>query len=275
MSLLFFAISTPPTEAVKINGALLCRPRISSDNINEFSSSLFETFNTVLQSDIEHPEEILKSGPYSVVIVKPKPKEAATDLALSCDQQGSLYSPESITEFHELCVSGPIPHQTHYHGHCRNGQPFSLKFTINNIKGTFNAANRKHNYISFRPPAQSPNPPDYLEPHYFTTGQDKPNLLQGILCSINPSKDKTLNRDVDMLKDRTQTFAINLDNQIHKFIQLGSKLGLSFNSTSKTFTNQFDVKQCISMFVDLVPTKAIDKIKDRITEQNHQMFRQL
>ena len=131
------------------------------------------------------------------------------------------------------------------------------------------------NYISFRPPAQSPNPPDYLEPHYFTTGQDKPNLLQGILCSINPSKDKTLNRDVDMLKDRTQTFAINLDNQIHKFIQLGSKLGLSFNSTSKTFTNQFDIKQCISMFVDLVPTKAIDKIKDRITEQNHQMFRQL
>ena len=269
-SMLFFAVSTSPVDAVKINGALLCRPRISSENINEFTSALGETFNTVLQSEIGHPEEILKSGLLSVIIVKPKNKETSTELKISCDQQGSLYSPESVVEFNDLCIMlADIYRKNILMATVEFDEvvkPFSLKFTINNIKGTFSAQTRKRNYIAFRPPAQAPNPPDFLEPNFLMAAQDKPNTLQGILCSINPAKNKVLKRDVDMLKDRTQSFAVNLDNQIQKFIEMGSKLGLSFNETAKLFSNQFGVKQCISTFVDLVPTKAVIKIKDRIDE---------
>merc|ERR1712049_39562 len=60
MSLLIFACSVPLTEAVKINGALLCRPRVSADNINDFISALGDAFNTVLQSELGHPQEIAK-----------------------------------------------------------------------------------------------------------------------------------------------------------------------------------------------------------------------
>ena len=62
MSLLIFACSVPLTEAVKINGALLCRPRVSADNINDFISALGDAFNTVLQSELGHPQEIAKNG---------------------------------------------------------------------------------------------------------------------------------------------------------------------------------------------------------------------
>ena len=146
-------------------------------------------------------------------------------------------------------------------------KPFSLKFAISNIVGAVDAADRKPNFITFKPPRLSTSPPDFLEPQYFTTAQDKPIALQGILCSIEPSKDKSLKRDVDMLKDRTQTCSINLDDQIHRFIELGPKLGLSFNSTSNTFSNKFDVKHCISTFVDLVPKRILTilKIESRIS----------
>ena len=195
-SLLFFALSTSPVAAVKINGALLCRPRISSENINEFTSALEETFNTILQSEIGHPNEILKSGSLSVIIVTPKRRDTSTELRISCDEQGSLYSPESMVEFTELCITLADVYRTNIlMATVEFGEvikPFSLKFTISNIKGAFDAQDRKRNYIAFRPPPQTPNPPDFLEPNYLTTAQDKSNSLQGILCSVNPAKNKVL-----------------------------------------------------------------------------------
>ena len=65
-------------------------------------------------------------------------------------------------------------------------KPFSLKFTILNIKGEFNAQNRKKNYITFRATDQAPNLPDMLEAHYFTSAIDQYKTLQGLLCSVDP-----------------------------------------------------------------------------------------
>lgn len=96
-SLLFLALTLPQVGAVQINGALLCRPWISSDNLNEFVSSLTETFNLILQSDICHPDELLKIGSQSIIIVKPKPGETSTDLVNNCNKIGSQYSPNSIS----------------------------------------------------------------------------------------------------------------------------------------------------------------------------------
>ena len=145
-------------------------------------------------------------------------------------------------------------------------KPFSLKFTIANIKGDFAAQNRKRNYIAFKPPDQTPNPPDFLEPHYLTTALDKSNSLQGLLCSVDPAKNKILKRDFAMLQDRTQSFAVDLDHQIEKFINMGTKLGLAFNDTDKLFSNKLGIKQCISTFVDLVPTKTVVEIRDKVVE---------
>merc|ERR1711946_59086 len=98
MSILILACSAPLAEAVKINGALLCRPRVSADNINEFITALGNAFNTVLQSELGHPQEIAKNGPLSVIIIPPKRGEKSNDLRSNCDKLGSLYSPESATD---------------------------------------------------------------------------------------------------------------------------------------------------------------------------------
>ena len=143
-------------------------------------------------------------------------------------------------------------------------KPFSLKFTITNIKGEFAAQNRKRNYIAFKAPDQSPKPPDFLEPHYLMTAIDKSSSLQGLLCSVDPSKNKILKRDFSLLQDQTQSFAIDLDQQVEKFINMGNKLGLAFNNTEKLFSNKIGVKQCISTFVDLVPTKTVVDLRDRV-----------
>ena len=57
-----------------------------------------------------------------------------------------------------------------------------------------------------------------------------------------------------------------LDNQIEKFINMGDKLGLIFNETEKRFVNKIGVRQCISTFVDLVPTKTAVNLKNKVEE---------
>ena len=270
MSLLIFACSVPLTEAVKINGALLCRPRVSADNINDFISALGDAFNTVLQSELGHPQEIAKNGPLSVILIPPQRGEKSNDLRTNCDQLGSLYSPESATELIDLqTILADVYRTNILMATVEFGEiikPFSLKFTILNIKGDISAQNRKKNYITFRAPDQSPNPPDMLEAHYLTTAIDHFKSLQGLLCSVDPSKNKPLKRDFSLLQDRTQSFAVALDNQIEKFINMGDKLGLIFNETEKRFANKIGVRQCISTFVDLVPTKTAVNLKNKVEE---------
>merc|ERR1711946_28201 len=270
MSLLIFACSVPLTEAVKINGALLCRPRVSADNINDFISALGDAFNTVLQSELGHPQEIAKNGPLSVILIPPQRGEKSNDLRTNCDQLGSLYSPESATELIDLqTILADVYRTNILMATVEFGEiikPFSLKFTIVNIKGDINAQNRKKNYITFRAPDQSPNPPDMLEAHHLTTAMDHFKSLQGLLCSVDPSKNKPLKRDFSLLQDRTQSFAVALDNQIEKFINMGDKLGLIFNETEKRFVNKIGVRQCISTFVDLVPTKTAVNLKNKVEE---------
>ena len=45
---------------------------------------------------------------------------------------------------------------------------------------------------------------------------------------------------------------------------MGNKLGLAFNDTEKRFANKIGVKQCISTFVDLVPTKTVVDLKNKV-----------
>ena len=139
MSILILACSAPLAEAVKINGALLCRPRVSADNINVFISALGDAFNTVLQSELGHPQEIAKNGPLSVIIIPPKRGEKSNDLRSNCDKLGSLYSPESATELVELQLILADVYRTNIlMATVEFGdiiKPFSLKFTILNIKG--------------------------------------------------------------------------------------------------------------------------------------------
>ena len=270
MSIFILACSAPLAEAVKINGALLCRPRVSADNINEFVSALGDAFNTVLQSEIGHPQEIAKNGPLSVIIIPPKRGEKSSDLKANCDKLGSLYSPESATELVDLQLILADVYRTNIlMATVEFGdviKPFSLKFTIVNIKGDFTAQTRRKNYITFRASDQAPNLPDILEPHYLTTAVDQFKSLQGLLCSVDPSKNKVLKRDFSLLQDRTQSFAVALDNQVEKFLKMGDKLGLSFNETEKRFANKLGVKQCISTFVDLVPTKTAVDLKNKVEE---------
>ena len=102
-SLLLFTIAATPAATVKIDRSLLCRPRISPDNLNGFIETLSESLNLILDTDIGHPDQIMKTGRKSIIIVKPNQNEDAYDLDLKCDQLGSLYSPNSISEFDKLC----------------------------------------------------------------------------------------------------------------------------------------------------------------------------
>merc|ERR1711911_404733 len=47
---------------------------------------------------------------------------------------------------------------------------------------------------------------------------------------------------------------------------MGDKLGLIFNETEKRFANKIGVRQCISTFVDLVPTKTAVNLKNKVEE---------
>ena len=47
---------------------------------------------------------------------------------------------------------------------------------------------------------------------------------------------------------------------------MGDKLGLIFNETEKRFVNKIGVRQCISTFVDLVPTKTAVNLKNKVEE---------
>merc|ERR1711911_548022 len=75
MSILILACSAPLAEA---------------DKINVFIYALGDAFNTVLQSELGHPQEIAKNGPLSVIIIPPKRGEKSNDLRSNCDQLGSL-----------------------------------------------------------------------------------------------------------------------------------------------------------------------------------------
>ena len=89
--------------------------------------------------------------------------------------------------------------------------------------------------------------------------------IQGLLCSVDPAQDSDLKTDVHLLKDRAHTFAEDLENQIDEIVQLSDKLGLEYNQSTNKFSNTYSSKHCISTFVDLVPTKAINIIKQEIT----------
>ena len=85
-------------------------------------------------------------------------------------------------------------------------------------------------------------------------------------CTIDPEQNKILRKNYYTLHDRTQSFTYTLDEQIDKLTKLGPKLGLSFNNTLNIFSTTFDASHCISTFVDLVPTKLIQTIKNQIED---------
>ena len=62
-------------------------------HLNGFIESLSESLNLILDTDIGHPDQIMKTGRKSIIIVKPNQGDNAYDLDLKCDQLGSLYSP--------------------------------------------------------------------------------------------------------------------------------------------------------------------------------------
>ena len=139
-------------------------------------------------------------------------------------------------------------------------KPFSLRFPLSNLAGT--PGNASKEFITFKQVA------DEIEaiPFYFKDVDNNPKKLKGILCTIDPEQNKVLKKNYYTLQDRTQSFTYMLDEQIDKLAKLGPKLGLSFNNTLNIFSTTFDVSHCISTFVDLVPTKPIQIIKDQIED---------
>ena len=114
VAILFLAITVTPAATVKIDGTLLCRPRISPDNLNRFIKSLSESLNLILDTEIGHPDKIMKTGGKSIIIVKPNQGDNADDLDIKCDQLGLLYNPNSISEFDVLCenIRPQVPYTT-------------------------------------------------------------------------------------------------------------------------------------------------------------------
>ena len=216
----------------------------------------------------------MKTGRKSIIIVKPNQNEDAYDLDLKCDQLGSLYSPNSISEFDQLCrnIKTQVPYpNSNLRGNRKliimkvveiNGEikPFSLRFPLSNLAGE--PGNASDEFITFKQ-VQSQTE---AVPFYFKNADNVPNKLKGILCTIDPEQNKVLKKNFYTLQDRTQSFTYMLDEQIDKLAKLGPKLGLHFNNTLNMFSTTFDVSHCISTFVDLVPTKPIQIIKDQIED---------
>ena len=211
--------------------------------------------------------EIMKSGEHSVIIIEPEPDETSADLALHCQEDGVPYSPKSESEFHNLCrilSSHIVPHKhllmqtIIIHTQLK---PLSLAFTIDNIQGSnIKKPERLDNFITFKP-TDTP----FVIPHQMPAAKNTYDDIQGLLCSVDPAQDADLKTDVHLLKDRAHTFAEDLDNQIDEIVQLSDKLGLEYNQSTNKFSNTYSSNHCISTFVDLVPTKAINNIQQEIT----------
>ena len=267
-SLLFLTLTIPPVHPMKIDGALLCRPQISADHINEFLSSMTVSLRTIIQAEMGLPHEITKSGKHSVIIIEPEPDEVSADLVLHCEDLGIPYSPTSGSEFHNLCrilSSHLVPDKNLLMQtiviHTKL-KPLSLAFTIDNIQGStdIKKQERLENFITFKA-TDTPFVTPFQMPVIKNTYDD----IQGLLCSVDPAQDSNLKTDVHLLKDRAHTFAEDLENQIDEIVLLSNKLGLEYNQSTNKFSNTYSSNHCISTFVDLVPTKAIKNIQHEIT----------